>query len=49
LTERVFSMDVKSPLAVLALADRQVVIYDLRKPTVEYKVLHLRFVKLMFV
>ena len=39
LPERVFSMDVKSPLAVLALAERHIVVYDLRKPTIEYKVI----------
>jgi len=37
LSERPYSMDVVFPLAVVALADRQVVIYNLANPGVEYK------------
>jgi len=37
LPERVYCMDVKFPLAVVGTADRQILIYDLRKPNVEYK------------
>mmetsp|Transcript_16791 Transcript_16791/g.23359 ORF Transcript_16791/g.23359 Transcript_16791/m.23359 type:complete len:329 (-) Transcript_16791:43-1029(-) len=37
LPERVYSMDVKSPLCVVATADRQIVIFDMRKPNVEFK------------
>jgi len=35
--ERVYSMDVKSALCVIATADRHVVIIDLRNPTKEFK------------
>jgi len=37
LIERVYSADVKFPLAVLALAERHIVIYDLRNPSAEFK------------
>jgi mRNA export factor len=39
LPERVYCMDVKYPLCVAGTADRQILIYDLRKPNVEFKVL----------
>jgi mRNA export factor len=38
LPERVFCMDVKYPLCVVGTADRNIVIYDLRKPSQEFKV-----------
>jgi mRNA export factor len=38
LAERLYAMDVSFPLAVLATADKNVSVFDLRKPTVEYKV-----------
>jgi mRNA export factor len=38
LPERVYCMDVKYPLAVVGTADRSILIYDLRKPNVEFKV-----------
>ena len=37
LPERLYSMDVKYPLAVAATADRNIVIYDLRKIDTEFK------------
>jgi len=37
LPERLFSMDVKYPLCVAATADRNILIYDLRKPNQEFK------------
>jgi len=37
LPERVYCMDVKFPLAVVGTADRHIVIYDMRKPTTEFK------------
>jgi len=37
LPERVHCMDVKYPLAAVGLADRQILLYDLRKPTAEFK------------
>jgi len=37
LPERLYAMDVLFPLAVVATAERHVVIFDLRKPTVEFK------------
>jgi len=37
LPERCYAMDVKFPLAVVATAERHITIYDLRKPTVEFK------------
>jgi len=37
LPDRVYSMDVKFPLCVVGTAERSVVIYDLRKPTVEFR------------
>ncbi len=38
LPERLYCMDVKFPLCVIGTADRHIVIYDLRKPQVEFKV-----------
>jgi mRNA export factor len=40
LPERVYCMDVKYPLAVVGTADRSILIYDLRKPNVEFKVFY---------
>eukprot|EP01112_Ceratiomyxa_fruticulosa_P018379 TRINITY_DN5863_c0_g1_i1.p1 TRINITY_DN5863_c0_g1~~TRINITY_DN5863_c0_g1_i1.p1 ORF type:complete len:345 (-),score=62.98 TRINITY_DN5863_c0_g1_i1:37-1071(-) len=37
LPERVYCMDFMYPLAVVGTAERHVIIYDLRKPTVEFK------------
>jgi len=37
LTERVYSADVKFPLSIVATAEKTIVIYDLRKPNVEFK------------
>ncbi|KAL6052469.1 Rae1 protein [Balamuthia mandrillaris] len=37
LPERMYCMDILYPLAVVATAERHVLIYDLRKPQVEYK------------
>lgn len=44
LSDRVYCMDVRQNLCVVATADRQIVIYDLKKPTVEFKVI-LRLLK----
>jgi len=37
LPERAYTMDVKYPLCVVGTAERHIVIYDLRKPNVEFK------------
>jgi len=37
LPERLYTMDVKYPLCVASTADRHILIYDLRKPNVEFK------------
>jgi len=37
LPERVYCMDVRFPLCVIGTAERHIVIYDLRKPQVEFK------------
>jgi len=37
LPERVYCADVRFPLAVVGLAERSILVYDLRKPGVEYK------------
>jgi mRNA export factor len=37
LPERVYCMDVKSPLLVVGTAERKLLIYDLRKPTVAFR------------
>jgi len=37
LPERVYCGDVKYPLSVIGTADRHIVVYDLRKPNVEFK------------
>jgi len=37
LPERLYCMDVKFPLCVASTADRHILIYDLRKPNVEFK------------
>ena len=38
LPERLYTMDVKHPLCVAGTAERNILIYDLRKPNVEFKV-----------
>ncbi len=40
LPERIYCMDVKFPLSVIGTAERFIIIYDLRKPDVEFKVSH---------
>jgi len=37
LPERLHTMDVKYPLCVAVTADRQILVYDLRKPNIEFK------------
>eukprot|EP01116_Phalansterium_solitarium_P001219 TRINITY_DN10997_c0_g1_i1.p1 TRINITY_DN10997_c0_g1~~TRINITY_DN10997_c0_g1_i1.p1 ORF type:complete len:353 (+),score=84.85 TRINITY_DN10997_c0_g1_i1:102-1160(+) len=37
LPERVYCMDVSSPLMVVGTADRNIIVFDLRKPQVEFK------------
>jgi len=37
LPERVYAMDCSSPVCVVATADKMAIVYDIRKPTIEYK------------
>jgi mRNA export factor len=43
LPERLYCMDVRFPLCCVGTADRNIIIYDLRKPTAEFKVIIIIF------